>query len=253
MKYIKFNLLTQDHLVLKTNNKIIFANWKMNFLLKDVIDFCKEISKQPSQIRGKLALAAPSVYLSLINYTFPDICLASQDVSIIEKNEGSFTGEISAHMLSSINVKYSIIGHCERRRFFGENNEQIILKATNCLKNGITPIVCFGEEKIGDDPIESVIELKNHFQNTDKVIYAYEPYWAIGNQNFQFDIIAPNLNRIISYLKTTNQNNTKSVIYGGSVNNQNIDALNTIENLDGLLVGSASLDLNQLLKILESI
>ena len=255
MKYTKFNLFKQEPLMLKSdpvNNKIIFANWKMNFSKDDVVDFCQKL-KQNLSAKNNLVIAPPAAYISIVQTILPDIQIASQDVSKVNSEQGAFTGEISAYILKSLGVKYAIVGHYERRKIFNERTEEILTKAKNCLQKGITPILCFGEEEIGTSPVRYLQELNNYFTEKDSIIYAYEPYWAIGNENFQFKIVEQNMHQMLDYLNQDNKNPTKSLIYGGSVNSKNIIQLNTIKNLDGLLVGSASLKLDELLKILENI
>ena len=238
------------------SNKIIFANWKMHFSKDDLVDFCQKLQQQIEQnpaIENKLVIAPPNVYLQLVQSIIPSIQTASQDVSRLEFDQGAFTGETSAYMLQSLGVKYAIVGHYERRKIFGESSTAIVIKAKNCLKKGITPILCFGEEKIGDSPLQKLQDIDSFFTKNDRLIYAYEPYWAIGNENFQFSMVEGNIHEMLEYLSQNNRKTTKSLIYGGSVNSQNILQLNTIKNLDGLLVGSASLKLDELLKILENI
>jgi triosephosphate isomerase len=238
------------------SNKIIFANWKMHFSKDDLVDLCQKLQlklEQNPAIENKLVIAPPNIYLHLVQSIIPSIQTASQDVSRLEFDQGAFTGEISAYMLQSLGVKYAIVGHYERRKIFGESSAAIVIKAKNCLKKGIIPILCFGEEKIGVSPLQKLQDIDGLFAETDRLIYAYEPYWAIGNENFQFSMVEENIHEMLEYLSQNNRKNTKSLIYGGSVNSQNILQLNTIKNLDGLLVGSASLKLDELLKILENI
>ena len=236
------------------NNKTIFANWKMNFSKSQALSFCKNLTQsfdQEPELAKKLVLLSPLMHVSLIDTIFPNIILGTQDLSSLDKDQGSFTGETSAYMLKSANVTYGLIGHFERRKFFNETQNIINIKIKNALTNQITPIICFGEASLEDDPLE---ELKKNLQTTDqKVIYAYEPYWAIGNNNFKLEQILPNIAKLHQYLQTNTQSPNNSFIYGGSVNSQNIAQLKTIKYLDGLLVGSASLDLSELLKILRLI
>ena len=236
----------------KHNNKTIFANWKMHFTESEAISFCKNLSqaitKQPD-IAEKLVLAPPLIYISLINHLFPNITLAAQDVSCSPKNYGAFTGEVSAHMLASANVRYIIIGHFERRKYHNETACIINTKINNALANNIIPIVCFGEESIHDNPLQELIKVKQYSEQP--IIYAYEPYWAIGNKNFQPEQISRNLIILEQYLKNDQYAKYHTLIYGGSVNSQNINQLKDMKILDGILIGGASLDLDELLKILQ--
>ena len=250
MEYNKFSQLKQYHFVFKTypfDNKLVFANWKMHLSQQEAVSFCQKVV-QSDAVKSKLILAAPAIYLSLINYLFPQIALAAQDVSCIKDDFGAYTGEISSRMLQSSKVGYCIVGHYERRRFFGENNEIVVQKVKNCLKNNITPVVCFGQEGVYDDPTLDLKILNDNFADDDKIIYAYEPYWAIGTGDFRFDVISSNIEEITSYLSSL----SRRVIYGGSVNSQNIGLLSQL-NLDGFLIGGASLKTEELFKIIQNI
>jgi triosephosphate isomerase (TIM) len=220
---------------------IICVNWKMNLKLSEALELCKEL-----QHYKNLIVAPPMPFLSLLISNYPQIKFAAQNVSHIEQDEGAYTGEISSYILSSINIKYAIIGHYERRKYFGENDELIILKAKNCFKYNITPIICFGEEQIGQDPITYLEELTSNL--SQKAYYAYEPYWAIGNKNVNLQLARDNLEKVIKYF---GQDTQTKIFYGGSVNSENIKGFKNIAGLDGLLVGSASLKINELTKIIE--
>lgn len=221
---------------------IICANWKMHLRLSEALELCKEV-----QHYGNLIIAAPMPFLSLLSSNYSQIKLAAQDVSMLEQDEGAYTGEVSSYILSSANVKYAIIGHYERRKYFEENDELVILKAKNCLKQNITPIVCFGEAELGQDPISALEKLASNLPQN--VYYAYEPYWAIGNKNANMEQAYNNLKKVIKYF--THSPQTK-ILYGGSVNSQNVKDFKNITGLDGLLVGSASLKINELIKIIEA-
>lgn len=229
--------------MLKNNKKFVVANWKMNFFQNEAIDFCRKLALLDPKLREKLIIAPSEIYLGLINYLFPDFSLAAQDISM-QKFTGAFTGESSSQMIASNGVKYAIIGHYERRIFANEKSAQIIQKAKNSLDAGITPIVCFGEEKQGDDLLLALDEV--YLANLN-IIYAYEPYWAIGTNHIDLEVISSNIKKVI------NKQNTIKLMYGGSVNSQNIVQLSTIQGIAGFLVGSASLNFDHLLQILKSI
>ncbi len=218
----------------------------MNFDAQSAVSFCRKIIL--NKACSKLVVAAPCVYLSLLSHLFPKISFAAQDVSAIDVDYGAYTGEVSAYMLRSINAQYAVIGHYERRKFFGENNGVIIKKAQNCIKHNIIPIICFGEAKIGDDPIMELADLNDKLSSEAKIIYAYEPYWAIGTGEFQFETVNANITKAADYLNGSN----KSLIYGGSVSSANISLLNTLK-VDGFLVGGAALKVDELLKIIHSV
>jgi len=221
---------------------IICANWKMHLRLSEALELCKEI-----QHYGNLIIAPPMPFLSLLSSNYPQIKLAAQDLSATAQDEGAYTGEVSSYILSSTNVRYAIVGHYERRKYFGEDDKLVISKAKNCLKNEITPIVCFGEAELGQDPIASLENLAAELPQS--VYYAYEPYWAIGNKNANMEQTYSNLKKVIKYFTHLPQ---IKIFYGGSVNGQNVKDFKNITGLDGLLVGSASLKINELIKIIET-
>ena len=230
--------------MLKNNKKFVVANWKMNFFQNQAIDFCRKLALLEPKLQEKLIIAPSEIYLGLINYLFPDFSLAAQDISLQKLASGAFTGESSSQMVASNGVKYAIIGHYERRIFANEKSAQIIQKAKNSLDAGITPIICFGEEKQGDDLLLALEEVYLAGLN---IIYAYEPYWAIGANQIDFEVISSNIKKVI------NKQNTIKLMYGGSVNSQNIVQLSTIQGITGFLVGGASLNFDHLLQILKSI
>jgi len=221
---------------------IICANWKMHLRLSEALELCKEI-----QHYGNLIIAPPMPFLSLLSSNYSQIKLAAQDISSIEKDEGPYTGEVSGYILSSTNVRYAIVGHYERRKYFGEDDKLVISKAKNCLRYEIIPIVCFGEKEVGQDPIASLENLAARLPQN--VCYAYEPYWAIGNKNVNIEQACNNLKKVIEYFTPYSQ---IKILYGGSVSSHNIKDFKNITGLDGLLVGSASLKINELIKIIET-
>lgn len=185
-----------------------------------------------------------------------NIVIASQDVSVY-KNK-NHTGEITASQLKSIGVKYSIVGHSERC----ETNVLISRKINNLLEEGITPILCIGEtledrkDNTYKEKIESKLkEILNNINNKNisKIIIAYEPIWAIGSG------IIPTkeeLEEILTYIKDIikeSYDTNIKVLYGGSISKENIDTLNSIENLDGYLIGKASTDIDELKTIIDSV
>jgi triosephosphate isomerase len=235
----------------KVSDKLVFANWKMNLVIDEVLSFCQKLVVD-DLLKYRLVLAPPAIYLSVIEHLFPSITLAAQDISCIKEDFGPYTGEVSGYMLKSIKVKYCIVGHYERRRFFAENDNTILQKTKNCLKNNIIPIICFSEQNIGDDIIEELKPLDDNFSSEDFVIYAYEPYWAIGTGDFKFDIISSNIEKITNYLSLLSPLSKKSLIYGGSINSKNITQFSKL-NINGFLVGNASLKIDELFKIVKNI
>lgn len=158
------------------------------------------------------------------------------------KNEGAYTGEISPKMLKDLGCKYVIIGHSERREIFKEDNECINLKIKICLENKLKPILCVGE-KLGGDR-KQVLRAQLKGINDKNIIIAYEPVWAIGTgKACELEDILSSYNLIKKIAKEN------KVLYGGSVNS--INAKDIINITDGVLVGGASINKKEFLKIIK--
>jgi triosephosphate isomerase len=231
---------------------IVIANWKMHFTQKDVLDFCSMLARIEGTVRGSILIAPPSIYIGLLASSFPELNFASQDVSI-QEHQGPYTGEISATQLRSCHVKYSIVGHSERRIYNLENNFTTKQKAKNCLDAGVTPIICIGE------PLEIRQSGKHlqyiHQQLTESIpsstrdgsfMLAYEPLWAVGTGILP---TSEQLKEVYAHIMSVAK--ASSLMYGGSVNSNNTSMLSEIHHLDGLLVGGASLNSSEFIRIVE--
>ncbi len=210
---------------------LVVLNNKCNFNLDEYLDYQNKLKNL--NFKNDIVLCPSSVYLS--NFELENVFLGSQNVSPF--NDGAYTGEVSARQLKSLNVKYCLIGHSERRVYFKENNEIMKNKIEQLLENEIIPIYCVGELEKNSDNNELDEELKilEEIRNNEKIIIAYEPLWAIGTG------IQPNINeleKIIKLIKEKFPNN--KVLYGGSVNEDSIVNLKS-ELIDGYLLGGVSL------------
>lgn len=229
---------------------LVIANWKMNFSLNQAIDFCNKLNNTITNIA---IVAAPTVYLSCLSERFKEITFASQDLSLESSDYGSFTGEISAKMLHDIGVRYSIIGHSERRTNNLESNNIVKRKSENAIKNNITPIICIGETKESRNKGSYLEYISKQYLESKpeygKFILAYEPVWAIGTGNI------PNtdeLSEVFSFLENIIAKDV-TLVYGGSVNLGNIGLITSVPHIGGLLLGKASLDVMEFNKIIESL
>ena len=225
---------------------IIVANWKMNKNLDEInlfIDkFKKNIFQESNSSSRKIKiLIAPSfTFLSHMEASF-----SSDKISIVAQNVcheklGSFTGEISAHMLKSINVEYIIIGHSERRIYFNEKDFVLEKKIAICLENNLSPIFCFGEtvEDRESNNHLKIIERQLSVlpkKGLEKIILAYEPVWAIGSGK------TPTTHQIQEVHNYVKQLYDCPILYGGSLNENNAKDLLSINEVDGGLIGGASL------------
>jgi triosephosphate isomerase len=245
--------------------KIYIANWKMNLLKKDVIDFLKKIKKRKYQ-SADLVLAPSFPYLNQVSDGLKNsaIKLAAQNVATQEK--GAFTGEVSIKMLKDFGVRYVIIGHSERRQIFSETDSMINQKVKRVLETGMIPILCIGEtqEEKNSGQRETVLvqQLRNSLSRVEnlankKVIIAYEPVWAIGTGNVvtesELDEAYRAIKRAISSLAGSNFFEEKVMfVYGGSVDEKNICDLKKIPYLQGFLVGGASLNVDRFLSLVNA-
>ena len=226
-------------------SSIFIANWKLN----GDIQFIKEYYQKliPSN-NNCVVVCPPNIFLNQLKTNNSNLFSGAQDVSIY--NEGAYTGEVSAAMLNDNNIKFCIVGHSERRQYFNESNKAVNLKSINLIKNKIIPVVCIGEtleekeKKITKNVLlnqinESIPAISNN-QNT---IIAYEPIWAIGTG------LTPTLDdidEVHSYIRNIDKKFNKfKILYGGSVKSSNSADINQIKNVDGCLIGGASLKVNE--------
>ncbi|MBD5423039.1 MAG: triose-phosphate isomerase [Mycoplasma sp.] len=235
--------------------KIIIGNWKMNKTSNEVKDFFKKFSStkfnvKPNTIYG---IAAPACELPFAVAERPskDFVISSQDIS--KHLSGAYTGEISALMLKDLDVTYAIVGHSERRTYHKETNEDINQKAKTALENGITPIICVGEtldeyeSNRSKEVVETQVKECVKGLNLNKIVIAYEPVWAIGTGKTATNDYAQEMCKVIRNLTS---NNTL-IQYGGSVTPDSIDELLKQPDVDGALVGGASLNAESFIKLIE--
>ena len=245
--------------------KIVAGNWKMNTTWPDANQLVKELISKSSNINCSLIIFPPFTYLQNISETVSHspIKIGAQNCS--EHEKGAFTGEVSASMLKSIGVNYCIIGHSERREYFSESNEQLILKAKSCLSSNITPIFCCGEKLEERENNKHFEVIKNQISNVlfhlnendfQKIIIAYEPVWAIGTGKTataeQAQEIHQDIRTLIKEKYTEAISNQTSILYGGSCKPSNAKELFAQHDIDGGLIGGASLIANDFLQIAES-
>ncbi|MBS3097578.1 triose-phosphate isomerase [Candidatus Woesearchaeota archaeon] len=248
-----------------TRKPLIAGNWKMNKTIGEAISYVKELREFVEDIHNReIVVCPPFTALSAVGAEIKtsNIALGAQDVYWEKK--GSFTSAVSAEMLKEIGVKYVIIGHSERRQFFDETNETVNKKVKAALENGLTPIVCIGEseEEREDEETENVIEeqLKNGLMDLTKeqflrLVIAYEPVWAIGTGKNATPEEAEEahifIRKLIAEMFDEETASSIRILYGGSVKPDIIKELMAKENIDGALVGGASLDARQFSDIIK--
>ena len=200
----------------------------------------------------EIVIAPPFTAISTFSESsnFKYINIASQNIHW--EDSGAFTAEISPEMLIEHNVKYAIVGHSEPRKYFSESDEQINKRAISAQSNGLTPIVCVGEtlEQREKGEAERVItrQVEQGLERTNpsNLIVAYEPIWAIGTGK---TCEAKEANRICSLIRSWAGSSELIIQYGGSVKPTNIDEIMSMSDIDGVLVGGASLDPNGFARI----
>jgi triosephosphate isomerase len=235
--------------------KIVAGNWKMNKDIDEAMELLVNLEQYRNEFSPdvKVILAPPSLYLANLRmFQNPFFSLAAQNCS--HHDYGAFTGEISPAMLHAMNIEYSIVGHSERRQYYGETDEIIAKKIQACLRNHIKPIFCCGEslEQRNDNKhfitvlhqVEKALyELKP--DEMKNVVIAYEPVWAIGTGVTASNDQAEEMHAFIRDSIITHFGEELaadiSILYGGSVSATNSKELFECPNVDGGLVGGASL------------
>ncbi|MGQ9845659.1 MAG: triose-phosphate isomerase [Caldisericia bacterium] len=243
----------------------IGGNWKMNKLLKDAKETLENLNKNLALSRGIDIVIFPPftlIYFLKDLIDAPNMFIGAQNMHWEES--GAYTGEISPTMLKDLGVEYVIIGHSERRQLFSETDEIINKKLISALKYGLKPVLCLGEtleerkKGIEKDVIENQFkkDLKKIPMNfLENIIIAYEPVWAIGTGLNASPKEAEEMHKFIRSLieKYANKDivNSIRVIYGGSVRVENVEELSLEEDIDGFLVGGASLRADSFSRIIE--
>ena len=244
--------------------KVIAGNWKMNMLPNEAIDFIHELTPLVKNTKNEVILCVPYIdlFYALLNTQGTNIKIGAQNMHWEEK--GAYTGEVSAQMLKSIGVEYVIIGHSERRQYFAETDESVNKKIKSALACDLKPIVCVGEtlKQREDGQTEEVVtkQIEKAFEGIspeylDKIIIAYEPIWAIGTGK---TATKEDANTTIVQIRKKlgemyGQNEADGVIiqYGGSVKSSNAKELFEMSDIDGGLVGGASLKAEEFSKIVN--
>jgi len=244
---------------------IIAGNWKMYKTKDDAIEFIYAVNLSvPDKEIVESVICAPAIFLrDLVKREGENIRIGGQNMHYA--NEGAYTGEISAAMLKSYGVDYVIVGHSERRAYFNESDETVNLKLISSVNNDLTPIVCVGEsldireEGTTDSFVEKQIQkayLNVTAKDALKTVIAYEPIWAIGTgvtaTPDQANDTIQTIRKVIETLYGQLVSQQIRILYGGSVNTKNVDQLLAMSDIDGALVGGASLDPKSYLTLVDS-
>jgi len=249
--------------------KIVAGNWKMNKTFGEADDLLYDIEMElvnaPLDKDVEMIICPPCVYLELLTDYAEGMNFGVGAQNVSEHDNGAYTGEISAAMLSSMDVKYCIVGHSERRKYFGETNGSLAVKVNKLLDEKIEPIYCCGEvlreREAGKqfEVVENQIKEGLFHLNADEmknVIIAYEPVWAIGTGKTATPAQAQEMHAFIRGIIASKYGNetaeNTAILYGGSCNAGNAAELFAQKDVDGGLIGGASLKAPDFVKIAHS-
>jgi triosephosphate isomerase (TIM) len=246
--------------------KIIAGNWKMYKTAKEAVHFIQQLQKLIPSSKARILLAVPFTALTAAAEAAHTTSFAIGAQNVHEAVEGPYTGEISAHMLKEAGAKFTLIGHSERRRLFHESNLLIHQKIKRALSSGLTPILCVGETLVerSDGATEAVLaeQLEEglgelSLDQLAHLVIAYEPVWAIGTGKSASPQVADEAHLLCRNFIAKKWGSAAAeqlpILYGGSVKAENAAELLNQPNVDGALVGGASLDPAAFAQIIQSV
>ena len=236
------------------NKKIVVANLKMDMDATEISEYLKSIV---GKINSSNVIICPSaVYIPY----FLKHCFSIGMQNICEEIKGNYTGEISARQASSLGIKYSLVGHSERRINYYEDNNSVSKKINSLFENNMIPILCIGETNEEKNLLKTNKVLKSELvsclnnvkkENISKIIISYEPIWAVGSNRIPTMAEIKNTVKYIKEIMKKIYDTDIKVIYGGSINSSNIEKIKKIECLDGIMIGSSSTNATEFMKIIE--
>nr|WP_317331101.1 triose-phosphate isomerase [uncultured Romboutsia sp.] len=242
---------------------IIAGNWKMHKTIAEALEFVNDVKDKVNNDNVEAVICAPFTLLKDLKEATKgtNIKIGAQNMHFEEK--GAFTGEISPLMLKELDMDYVVIGHSERRQYFNETNETVNKKVLKALEVGIDPILCVGEtleeREAGNTKDVCKVQVEKALENVSKedlakVVIAYEPVWAIGTGK---TATSEDANDVIAYIREVVANlykelaNEVRIQYGGSVKPSNVAEIMNQSDIDGALVGGASLEANDYIKLVN--
>lgn len=240
---------------------IVAANWKMNLTIEEGLDLVKQVLDGSSSDGSEIIFFPPSIALSAIGGVLKNTDYKVGIQNIHHEKSGAYTGEISAEMVKFLDVQYAIIGHSERRQYFFETDAQINGKIKSALSANLCPVVCVGESlperesgKTNEILKKQLMSALKDIDNTsDRLVIAYEPVWAIGTgKSADLNQVYDAHNFINEILQSRFKNHTP-ILYGGSVKAENASELCEIKNVDGFLIGGASLQSESFCQIIKNV
>ncbi|RKY05578.1 triose-phosphate isomerase [Candidatus Poribacteria bacterium] len=244
---------------------LIAGNWKMNKTVGEAVQLVEELKKLVADVKDvEIAVAPPFTALYPVAQALKgsNIKLAAQDV--FWEDSGAYTGEISPVMLKDLGCQYVIVGHSERRQYFGETNETVNRKVKAVLRHGMRPIMCVGEKLEEREAGKTMEVVKDHVvggleglseEEMERVVIAYEPVWAIGTGRTatpqQAQEVHQFIRELLAEMFSKETAERVRIQYGGSIKPENIAGLMAQPDIDGGLVGGASLQAESFAKIVK--
>jgi triosephosphate isomerase (TIM) len=242
------------------------ANWKMNKTIREAQEYTAALLPRTADAEGvDVAVFAPFTCLPEVARMTEDSAVIAGAQNFYYENSGAFTGEVSAPMLLDVRARAVIVGHSERRELFGESDEMVARKTAKAVRSGLLPVVCVGETKEERDAggmwdkcsgqVQRVLEELDDVDG-ESIVFAYEPIWAIGTG----DTATPEdcqdaIGKIRSLLRELRGDgfaDAVRILYGGSVKPGNVTGIMAKEDVDGALVGGASLEVESFMELVEA-
>jgi triosephosphate isomerase len=241
------------------------GNWKMNGSAESAKSLCNAIIEELNAGDTGIAVCAPYVYLANLQVLSVDSPLAVGAQNVADQASGAYTGEISASMLKELGCKYALVGHSERRTYYGDTDESVAARFCQAQKQGIIPVLCIGETlaereanetfNVVNRQLDAVIE-KAGIEALNNAVIAYEPVWAIGTGVTASDEQAQEVHKAIRERIAAKDQaiaDKIQILYGGSMKPANAKGLLGMADIDGGLIGGASLDAQSFLDIYHSV
>lgn len=245
---------------------IVAGNWKMNTTLEEGVELANEINEtlKGKKVNCDVVICVPFTHLTSVNAVIDPEYVGLGAENCSEHDKGAYTGEVSAAMVKSTGATHVILGHSERRQYFGENNEQLLAKTRQALANGLNPIFCVGEvleerengtfNEVVKGQVEAFFDLSA--EDFGKIVVAYEPVWAIGTGKTataeQAQDMHANIRKVIEGKYGKEVADNTSILYGGSCKPTNARELFSKPDVDGGLIGGAALKADSFMGIIEA-
>jgi triosephosphate isomerase (TIM) len=244
---------------------LVAGNWKMYKTGPEAVETAMELEKLCSDVTDVEVMIAPTfLSLPLVSTALRDSKIKAGAQNLYFEAQGAFTGEVSAEMIKAAGAEYTLIGHSERRQYFGETDQLVNKKIKAAIQSDLKPLLCIGETETQRDEEKTFSILDKQvsnglkglsFDELENLVLAYEPVWAIGTGKTasaeQVDAVHQYLRALLEKLFSKDFSDRTRILYGGSVNPGNVKELMGIKDVDGALVGGASLDADKFINIIQ--